>query len=470
MKLIRAILLVLISFISLSTQAQEPLKHKEFNMFHLSRWDDDSLASNGIQTFNACWGWYDSIKKREYAIMGSVDSTYFIDVTDPYNPKKCDVEAGRGRFSTWRDYDTYDHYCYAVQDAGIGSLQIFDLSYLPDSVHKVYDSDSLLYRTHTIFIEGDRLYCNTVTTNFGTRRAMQILSLENPERPKLIGVLTPPIFGGAPAFNFCHDTHVRNDTAYCSGETGGVFIYDVSNPSNARLMGTIPDYPEKGYNHSSWLSEDGNTLIFVDENLGLGIKAYDVSNYANIELQSVFRSNVGAVPHNPYIKGDYLYVSYYEDGAYIFDISNPKEPKLTAFFDTYPQNNEGVYSGFYGCWSVYPFLPSGIILASDQTNGLFVLKSDVLTSTKEVGIQDFKVYPNPLSSDKLHINIFNQNEKNITVSITNAVGQKVYASQHNIESGINNIEVNIPSHLKQGIYFVTITGRISNICKKILKP
>jgi len=366
MKLSRILFFLVISLISLSSEAQKPLKHNEFNMFHLSRWDDDSLASNGIQTFNSCWGWYDSTNKREYAILGSIDSTYFFDVTDPFNPVKCDVEAGRGRFSTWRDYDTYGKYCYAVQDASIGSLQIFDMSYLPDSVHKVYDSDSLLYRAHTIFVEGDRLYCNSVTTNFGTRRAMQILSLKNPERPKLIGVLTPPIFGGAPAFNFCHDVHVRNDTAYCSGETSGVYIYDVSNPSNAKLLATITDYPEKGYNHSSWLSDDGNTLIFVDENFGLGIKSYDISDFNNIELQSVFRSNVGAVVHNPYIKGDFLYVSYYEDGVYIFDISNPKKPKLTAFFDTYPQNNEGEYNGFYGCWSVYPFLPSGIILASDQ--------------------------------------------------------------------------------------------------------
>lgn len=462
------LLLIIAGLICYSSNAQ--LQHKEFNMYKLSRWDDDSLASNGIQTFNACWGWYDSIKKREYAIMGSVDSTYFIDVTDPYNPKKCDVEAGRGRFSTWRDYDTYGNYCYAVQDAGIGSLQIFDLSYLPDSVHKVYDSDSLLYRSHTIFIEGDRLYANSVTTNFGTRRAMQIMSLENPEKPKLIGVLTPPIFGGAPAFNFCHDTHVRNDTLYCSGETSGVFIYDVSNPSNPRPLATITDYPEKGYNHSSWLSEDGNSLVFVDENFGLGIKVYDISDFNNIELQSVFRSNAGAVVHNPYIKGDYVYLSYYEDGAYIFNIADPENPVLTAYFDTYPQNNEGEYNGFRGCWSVYPFLPSGIILASDQTNGLFVLKSDVLNSTEEIGIQDFKVYPNPISSNKFNINIFNQNEDDITVSITNTLGATVYTSEHNIETGINNIEVNVPQQLKQGIYFVTITGRISNICKKILKP
>lgn len=464
---LRHILLLLVVSIALGTKAQ----HNKYNMIQLSHWDDDSLASLGIQTFNACWGWYDSVKKREYAIMGSVDSTYFFDVTNPtLPPVKCDVEAGRGRYSTWRDYDTYGHYCYAVQDAGIGALQIFDLSYLPDSVHKVYDSDSLLYRTHTIYISGDKLYCNSVTTNFGTRRAMQILSLENPEKPKLVGVLTPPIFGGVPAFNFCHDTHVRGDTAYCSGETGGLFIYDVSQPANAKFLASITDYPDKGYNHSSWLSADGKYIYFVDENLGLGIKAYDISNFNNIEFQSLFRSHTGAVPHNPYIKDHFLYVSYYEDGVYVFDIRDPKNPKVAAYYDTYPQNAEGQYRGFYGCWSVYPFLPSGIILASDQTNGLFVLKADRDVSVQEIGVQDFKMYPNPLSSNELTLNIFNQNERQINISVANAVGQEVYTTKQNIDDGMNTITLQLPDNLKQGIYFVTITGRISNICKKVLKP
>lgn len=466
MKLRYQLLLLVVGF-AFTAKAQ----HNRYNMIQLSHWDDDSISSLGVQSFNACWGWYDSIKKREYAIVGTVDSTYFFDVTNPLKrPIKCDAQAGRSKFSIWRDYDTYDHYCYAVQDAGAGALQIFDLQYLPDSVHKIYDSDSLLYRAHTIYVSGDKLYCNTVTTNFGTRRAMQILSLENPEKPKLVGVLTPPIFGGTPAFNFCHDTHVRGDTAYCSGETGGLFIYDVSQPYNARFLTSITDYPDKGYNHSSWLSADGKYIYFVDENLGLGIKAYDISNFNNIEFQSVFRSNKGSVPHNPYIKDHFLYVSYYEDGVYVFDIRDPKNPIIAAYYDTYPQNAEGQYRGFYGCWSVYPFLPSGIILASDQTNGLFVLKADNDVSVSEVGVKDFKVYPNPLSGDKLNINIFNQNEKEVRLQITNTIGVEVYSATHSVDNGMNSIEVQLPDNLKQGIYFVTITGRISNICKKVLKP
>ena len=41
-----------------------------------------------------------------------------------------------------------------------------------------------------------------------------------------------------------------------------------------------------------------------------------------------------------------------------------------AFFDTYPASGG---AEFRGAWSVYPYLPSGIILVSDISNGLFVL-------------------------------------------------------------------------------------------------
>lgn len=467
-KLINRSILIAVAMLTCLTAGAQVFK--SHNMSMLSRWDDDSLTALGLQSYNDVWGWYDSAKKREYAIVGTADSTYFFDVTDPRKPVKCAAEAGRMESSIWRDYDTYLHYCYAVQDFGLGSLQIFDMQYLPDSVEKVYDSDSLVLRSHTIFRAGDKLYCNSTTTRNGTRRAITILSLANPEKPVIAGIVTPPIFGGSAAFNVCHDTHVNNDTAYCSGESSGLFIYDVSNPANPKFISSFSDYPEKGYNHSSWLTEDKKHLFFTDETAGLGIKSIDVSDLNDIELKKVFRSNTGAIAHNPYIKGNYLYVSYYEDGAYIFDISDPVNPKVTAYFDTHYQNMEGQYRGFYGCWSVYPFLPSGNLLALDQTNGLFVLRPDAINSANELAINNFNVYPNPVNTDKITISLVNTNEDEVTISITNTLGATVYSTEQQVDNGLNNIEVNLPAGLKQGIYFVTITGRISNICKKILKP
>ncbi|MFM7728652.1 MAG: carboxypeptidase regulatory-like domain-containing protein, partial [Flavobacteriales bacterium] len=60
----------------------------------------------------------------------------------------------------------------------------------------------------------------------------------------------------------------------------------------------------------------------------------------------------------------------YKEGVVITDMSRPENPIEVGHYDTYPQ---GAGNGFSGCWGVYPFLPSGTIVASDINNGLFVL-------------------------------------------------------------------------------------------------
>lgn len=434
-----------------------------FNITLLAKWDNPELRVVSKQKYNEVWGWYDSIKGREYAIMGSIDSTYFFDVTDPGNPVLCDAEAGRSHTSTWRDYKTHLHYCYAVADAGPSSLQIFDLSHLPDSVHKVYDSDSLLQRTHNIQIENGRLYCNSVTMKNGTRRAMQVLDLADPENPQLVSILIPPIGGGAPLFNLCHDVHVRNDTLYCSGENAGVFIYDYRTVNNPRLIASITNYPEQGYAHSAWTTEDNKFLVMADENLGLGLKVYDVSRLPQARFRSVFRSNPGAVPHNPFIKGVWVYVAYYEDGLWIFDISNPEKPVVAAFYDTYPQNNPGEYNGFYGCWGNYPFLPSGIILASDMLNGLHIFKADYGVGLQETTPHSFfKIYPNPAGA---HTTIFSGENDECRYELSDLSGRI-------LQSGTlhpNNENMLNLSQFATGVYLINIQHQGGIFTQKLIK-
>ena len=59
----------------------------------------------------------------------------------------------------------------------------------------------------------------------------------------------------------------------------------------------------------------------------------------------------------------------------IFDVSNPAQLREIGNFDTFlaPAANT---AGTDGAWGVYPFLPSGTVLISDISNGLFVLKDN----------------------------------------------------------------------------------------------
>ena len=77
---------------------------------------------------------------------------------------------------------------------------------------------------------------------------------------------------------------------------------------------------------------------------------------------------------------DKLYISYYEDGVQVYDVSNPAAPSRIAYYDTYEPNNGTGYgstSSFHGCWGVYPFMSSGCILATDIETGFYTLELDL---------------------------------------------------------------------------------------------
>ena len=77
------------------------------------------------------------------------------------------------------------------------------------------------------------------------------------------------------------------------------------------------------------------------------------------------------IDHNSMVQGDRLYVSAYEGGLRIIDISRPKSPREVGFLDTYP---EGDQARFFGAWGVFAGFPSGTVIVSDIERGLFVVR------------------------------------------------------------------------------------------------
>lgn len=334
------------------------------NVDFLGNWD----PTRSSFTFNDIWGYTDE-NFNEYGIIGSLNYTHFIDLRNSGNLREIARIVGRNS-SGWRDFKTYRHYAYGVSEGNNGSLQIFDLSGLPNVVTKIYDSQAFFTNCHNIFIDeaNGRLYAmGTSTSN------LVILDLnQNPAAPTLVGNID--LTGG-----YVHDIYVRNNIGYCSHGNEGLYVYDFSNPNNVILLGSLTSYQQQGYNHSSWLSSNGRVLTMADEDYGLAMKVVDVSDLTDIDVISTFKSTLEAavstnsIPHNPFIIGDkYAVVSYYHDGVQIYNIEDPANPVRAGYYDTYPTNTN--YNGGFGSWGVFPFFPSGNIIASDITNGLFVVK------------------------------------------------------------------------------------------------
>ena len=353
--------LILFGFNQLSAQVS-------LNMNLLGTWDDNGLPVNSGVTYNDIWGY--EAAGREYAIIGTITGTYFFDITVPASPVQVHFEAGAFNNTIWRDFKTYGNYAYGVADAGASTLQIFDLSGLPVTVTKVYDSNVFFARAHNIFIEesSGRMYAAGSNTNSTGIKVFDIAT--DPANPILIG---NPNLG-----KYSHDIFVRNDTAWCfMGNSNGYEVWDFTDPASPNLLGNLNTYPEQGYCHAGWLTDSGNELIFTDETHNTGIKIADVSDPSSMSILSVFRSTLlapaftNSIPHNVFVKGGYLYISYYHDGVQVYDISDPSNPFKAAFYDTEPGNVN--YAGYAGSWGVYPYLPSGLIIASDVKNGLFIL-------------------------------------------------------------------------------------------------
>lgn len=332
--------------------------------------------------YSGCWGWYQQNKNKEYAIACSKSGTYWVDVTNPAIPVISAFRTGSITGATWREVKTYQNYCYVISDdggSGANSFQIFDMQYLPDSVSKVYDSQTLIRRAHALWIDGNKLYVTAVRQGGNTFSSMNVYSLANPTLPTLIRKLDQDY----PFINYVHDAFVRNDTVYASCGYQGLYVFKLTSTNNFSMLGSLTSYQGSGYNHSSALTPDGRTLVFTDEvPAGLPIKVSDVANLSNIQVLATTNQYTATTPHNPFmVSNQYCFVSSYKDGLQLFDISNPSSPTLAGYFDTYPQGggNTGNYGNndYAGQWGAYPFFPSKNIFALDMSNGIFMLKTSL---------------------------------------------------------------------------------------------
>ena len=386
--------------LTLTTCFLSILSFSQLNSTLLFHWDDSTIIGSASydNAYNECWGF--KVNNTEIAVIGSTEGTHFFDVTDPQNSTQVAFVAGAytGSGVVHRDYHDYQGYLYIVCDEGwsTSTLQIVDISNLPNSVNIVYDSDSLFNTSHNIFID-------TATSKLyacASNSAMDIYSLDIPTLPNLIYSYTD--------VGHVHDAYVRNDTAYLNCGNDGFRIVDfhyldLPGGMAPTELASFTSYPDAGYNHSGWLSDDGTIYAMQDENHGYDVKIINVSDFNNITVLSTLNSgqNAQSMAHNGIIKGNLLYLAYYHDGLRVFDISNPSNPIQVCNYDTYSPSS---YNSYKGAWGVYPYLPSGNIIVSDMQSGLYVLDCTVpVNSVKNIN-QNLNIYPNP-TKDYFNVNI-----------------------------------------------------------------
>jgi hypothetical protein len=168
-----------------------------------------------------------------------------------------------------------------------------------------------------------------------------------------------------------------------------VDLWDITNKSGpVRLSSTT--YSAATYTHSGWPSAD-QRFLFIHDELEEIQRRFNTQIYTmtldNLRAPSIVTSYQGpttTTDHNGYTKGNLYYVSHYRRGLSVFDVSTPTQLREVAHFDTFlvPAANS---AGTDGAWGVYPFFPSGTVVISDISNGLFVLRDKAATLDANVG-------------------------------------------------------------------------------------
>lgn len=377
-----------------------PILFGQSDLTFISQTDYAALHNTAL---NDIWGYVDE-QGNEYAIVGTEDGTSIMNVSDPANP--LEVFWLPGENSTHRDPTVFGDYAYISTEAEEG-LTIINLSPLPESnvlVTTLFTGESGLSweSAHNCHVD-DAGYLYVFGANYGEGGVLIYDVNTMPMNPSFVG-----------AFDnwYVHDGVAFGDTLYLAHVNDGFLsIVDISDRSNPQLLGT--KITPGSFTHNIWPSDNREVVFTTDELPDAFIASYDITDLDNIiELDRVQSSpGQNVIPHNTFVLNDFLITSYYVDGITIHDAQHPQNLIEVAAYDTYP----GQTPTFDGSWGVYPFLPSGIILASDRSEGLYVLQPEYQRASYLEGTITNQIDGNPIGN--VSVDIVGNDQENLSSSL-----------------------------------------------------
>jgi choice-of-anchor B domain-containing protein len=311
----------------------------------------------GDERYSGSWVYVDAAGS-EYALLGAKTGTAIYAIDEAPLEELAFIP---GPSSNWREITVIgDHAFVTTEGSGAGSgMQVIDLSNLPASASLLTTYDETFTRGHIIQrdIYSPDPYVYVIGTS--STSGIHILDVSDPANPVEVGLYAPGYY--------LHDCHVKGDRLFAAAfYEGAMDVVDISDKSNPQLVAKIDD--PGGNTHSSWLTEDDRFLFICDELDGLPARMFNIEDINDPYEVATYTANASSLVHNPYIRGDYIFITHNTEGLRVVDVHDPEIPVEVAYFDTY----SGPSGGFHGLWSACPFLPSGKIVGGNREDGLYV--------------------------------------------------------------------------------------------------
>lgn len=287
---------------------------------------------------------------------------WIFDVNDPANPQLKQTIYGPGRST---DVEIRGNVLWvsteddpSVPQAGAYAYDITD----PDAISQTpigSVSGMGVGQCHTIWLDADILYC--ASSDDGD---IHLVNVANPAAPVYLSSVG---MSGSQV----HDMYVGGGVAVGAFLWDGFAFFDASDPSNPTLEQLVTY--QNAFSHNAWPTADGRYLYTTDENEDGHLRIWDIQDRNDVRQVGDYWADPGAgrhaIAHNVQIVGNLAYVAWYEAGVHVLDVTDPTDPVLVGFHDTFSPATQG---WFAGAWGVAPSPP--YVYVSDISSGLWTFR------------------------------------------------------------------------------------------------
>lgn len=223
---------------------------------------------------------------------------------------------------------------------------------------------------HTLFVETREGQTWAYFGNYNATAA--VYNVTDPAQPVKLGTFQS---SGA----LVHDLSVSGGIAYLNSWDAGMQAVDFTTPSTPKLLGAFPSPTSSS--HSSWTLTAGGRPIALsgDESWGAHLDVVDNDPASATYMQSIakYKTRDHVSIHNIMAVGQKAYFSYYQDGIRVLDLSNPTEPVLAGYFNTWdPQADYTTSAFFEGAVGLDVDPVRKLVFVADSPRGLLILRDD----------------------------------------------------------------------------------------------
>ncbi len=276
-------------------------------------------------------------------------------------------------------------------DADLGAV-VIDVEGLPDvsTIREVarIQGPGELGGFHNIFVyrhsNGRALLYATVSGPYANVYDLGYL-VEGRVDEALVAQVPIPESEAVPGSRGYHDFYAGYDAdseqdRFYGGGTGGYYVYNVTDLENPELLVTLTGINGVTRGHTFTPSPDGRYVIAETEYQYAPLRIFDLEPALSGEVSNIrtpisaWTANWEHLVHNHEVRWPYVFVSSYLDGLQVFTLSDPKNPRTVAHYDTFLEpDDSGVMNG---SWGVDVRNADGLIVMSDIVTGFWIFRME----------------------------------------------------------------------------------------------